>query len=226
MKDKTIKILISIIIFEIYYLFPYLFNYIMEISNISLANCSKFTIMFILYALEIIPVIFMIFIYRKDLKEEFIIFKKDFIKNIDKYLRLWIFALFLMSVSNIIISSISGNNISNNEEAVRTITDMLPIYSLISSCILAPIVEELAYRKTIGNIFTNKKLAIIMSGLIFGLAHVIGTYSRVIDLLYIIPYGLFGSIFMYIYLESKSIYTTMAIHFFHNTILLILYFIR
>ena len=226
MKDKLIKALISIIIFEIYYLFPYILNYIMEIANINLANYSRTTIMIILYTLELIPLIFMIFIYKKDLKDEIIIFKKNFIKNIDKYIRLWIFALFLMSASNIIISHITWNTVSNNEEAVRTITDILPIYSLITSCIFAPIVEELAYRKTIGNIFDNKKLAIIMSGIIFGLAHVIGTYSRIVDLLYIIPYGIFGSIFMYIYLESKNIYTTMTIHCLHNTILLIMYFIR
>ena len=42
-----------------------------------------------------------------------------------------------------------------------------PIYSLFTTCICAPIGEELAYRKTIGKIFTNKKIAIIMSGLIF-----------------------------------------------------------
>lgn len=226
MKDKTIKILSNIIVFQIYYLFPYIFSYLIELFNINLSSFNKFIVMTILYAIEFIPVLFMIIIYRKDLKLEFKIFKENFIKNIDKYIRLWIFALFLMSISNMLITYITGSNISNNEEVVRSMADMLPIYSIITSSIFAPIVEELAYRKTIGNIFINKKLAIVMSGLVFGLAHVIGTYSTILDLLYIIPYGLFGAVFMYIYLDSKNIYTTITIHAFHNALLLIMYFIR
>ena len=226
MKDKIIKILTSIIIFEIYYLFPHIYNFILEITKVDLSNLNKLSLMIILYSFELIPLIFMIIIYRKDLKNEFKIYKEDFIKNLDKYFRLWIFALFLMSVSNILITFITGNQISNNEEIIRSISDILPVYSIITSCICAPIVEELTYRKTIGNIFDNKKIAIIMSGIVFGLAHVIGTYSSITDLLYIIPYGIFGSIFMYIYLESKNIYTTITIHALHNSILLIMYFIR
>ena len=131
-----------------------------------------------------------------------------------------------MCVSNSIITIFTNVEISNNEEAVRDIAKMLPIYSLFTTCICAPLGEELAYRKTIGKIFDNKKIAIIMSGLIFGLAHVLGTYESIIDLLYIIPYGLFGSVFMYMYLDSKTIWSTISIHFMHNAILMISYLIR
>lgn len=65
-----------------------------------------------------------------------------------------------------------------------------------------------------------------MSGFLFGLAHVLGTYQTISDLLYIIPYGLFGSVFMYMYLDSKTIFSSISIHFMHNTILMISYLIR
>ena len=64
-----------------------------------------------------------------------------------------------------------------------------------------------------------------MGFLLFGLAHVVGTYSGLLDLLYIIPYGILGGIFMYIYTDSENIFTTITLHFIHNTILMILYFI-
>lgn len=225
MKKKIINILISIIIFLLYYFFPYILDFLIEISNIDLSNFSAPVIIILLILMELIPVLFLVIIYRKDLKKEFKIHKETIKDNFDNYIRLWLLALILMTISNTIIQLFTGSDISNNEQAVRDIASLLPIYSLFSTCICAPIGEELAYRKTIGNIFPNRKLAIVMSGLIFGLAHVLGTYTGLIDFLYVIPYGLFGAVFMYMYLNSKTICSTMTIHFLHNTILMIIYFI-
>lgn len=226
MKNKIKNIILSILIFLVYYFFPHIINFLLEIFKIDLSTLNKYILILILFLVELIPVLFLVIVYRKDLKEEFKTYKENFIKNLDKYIRLWIFALLLMTLSNTLIQILTGSEISNNEQVVRDIAKILPIYSIFTTCLCAPIGEELAYRKTIGNIFTNKKLAIIMSGFIFGLAHVIGTYTGLTDLLYIIPYGLFGSVFMYIYLESKSIWTTMSIHFMHNALLLMIYYIR
>ena len=226
MKKKITGILLSIIVFLLYYYFPYITDFIIDILNIDLTKLNRGLILSILVFIELLPVLFLVIIYRKDLKKEFKIYTSTFKEKFDKYVTLWIIALVLMTVSNTIISIFTKSNISNNEEAIRDIASLLPLYSLFTSSICAPIGEELAYRKTIGNIFKNKKLAIIISGLIFGLAHVLGTYTGPIDLLYVIPYGLFGSVFMYMYLDSKTIYSTMGIHFLHNTILMINYFIR
>ena len=89
----------------------------------------------------------MVLIYRKSLVEDFNIFKNKYKEYADKYIRYWILGLFLMSILNVIISAITSSNISNNEEAIRSITDILPMYSILSTCIFAPITEELAYRK-------------------------------------------------------------------------------
>lgn len=226
MKNKTIKILTYIMIFIIYYTFPQILNLIIEVFNIDIKSLSRFYILIFIYSIEILPLLFLILIYKKDLKTEFEIYKSTLKNNIDTYVRLWLFALILMTFSNSIINIITKIPISNNESAVRNMANLLPIYSLFTTCICAPLGEELAYRKTIGNIFTNKKIAIVISGLIFGIAHVIGTYTSLVDLVYIIPYGLFGSVFMYIYLNSKTIWSTISIHFIHNTLLIILYFLR
>ena len=173
-----------------------------------------------------LPLITLVLIYKDDLKNDLKNYKENFIDNLDKYVKLYMLALILMTLTDTIITAITGKELSNNEQAVRSIADTLPIYSALSVCICAPIVEELIYRKTIKNIFINNTLAIIASGLIFGLAHVIGTYQSLQDLLYIIPYGSFGAVFMYIFIDSKNIWSTITIHFMHNTILLLLYFVR
>ena len=131
-----------------------------------------------------------------------------------------------MFILLILIQFLTGSTVSNNEEAIRKISDILPIYTIITCSFIGPLAEELAYRKTIKNIFINNKLSIIASGIIFGCAHVLSSYKEIADLLYIIPYGIFGSMFMYIYCDSKSIWNTIFIHFLHNTLLLIAYFIR
>lgn len=226
MKKSIKKVLFSIFIFSIYFSFSYVISFFIDILNIDMANWKYVYKIIFIYLLDVIPLVFFILIYKKNLKEKFKDFKSNFESYLDKYIRIWLFGIFLMSFANVLISLVTKNDMSNNEEAIRNITDILPIYSIISTCIYAPIVEELAYRKTIGDIFTNKKyLGIIIGGLMFGCAHVIGTYTSITDLLYIIPYGILGSAFMYIYYDSNNIFTTISLHFMHNTILLITYFI-
>lgn len=226
MKENTKKILINILIFIIYISFSYVFDFFVRLFNIDLSNLKYIYKIIIIYLLEIIPLLFMLFIYRKDLKEKFKPFKDNFMAYADKYIRWWMAGIVLMAISNLLITLITSSTISNNEEVVRQITNILPIYSIISVCICAPLVEELVFRKTIRNIFKKKWLCIIASGVIFGAVHVIGTYEVLSDILYVIPYGIIGSIFMYIYIDSDNIWTTISLHFLHNTILLILQFIN
>lgn len=223
---KKFKIVLNILVFLIYYILPILLSYYFKLFNVKLTNLSDIMIFIVLISLDLLPFLFLTIVYRKDFKNDYLNYKNNFINNIDKYVWLWIFALVVMSLSNILISLISGSDVSNNEQAIRNITKLFPIYSIISTSLLAPITEELAYRKTIRNIFINKKLSIIMSGIIFGLAHVVGTYTNLVDLLYIIPYGVFGSVFMYIYFDSDSIFSTITIHLIHNTLLVIMLFLR
>lgn len=220
MKDKVKDISLNIIFFLFYYFFYKIFDYILKIGNIIITNRTIAIIL--MYVIDIIPIIFLVFVFRKDFNKDLDNFKNKFLPNIDKYLCYWIIAILLMGISSQIIEFITGNITSNNEEAVRSISKILPIYSLISCTIFAPLGEELRFRKCIRNIFKNKTLCIIMSGLIFGVAHVIGTYKTITDILYIIPYGCFGSIFMYIYLDTDSIFSTMFIHFSHNLMLSIM----
>lgn len=226
MKTKVKNFIKYTLVFAIYYSIPYLFNLIFEIFNIDLSKFSSLSIVLILILMDIVPILFLVSIYIKELKSEFEINKKTFKDNIEKYLKLWLFGLILMGIANTIVTFFTNNDISNNEEVVRNIAKILPIYSLFTTCICAPIGEELAYRKTIGKIFNNKNISIIMSGFVFGLAHVLGTYESISDLLYVIPYGVFGSVFMYMYLNSKTIWSTITIHFMHNAILMISYLIR
>jgi membrane protease YdiL (CAAX protease family) len=84
--------------------------------------------------------------------------------------------------------------------------------------VLTPVIEELIFRKVIYNFVeskTNHILAILSSGLIFGLMHVI-QYG---DFLQSIPYVMMGLVFGYIYHNSrKNIFVVIGVHTINNFI--------
>ena len=81
MKDKIKKIIKSIIIFTLYFSFSYIVTFILTITGIDI---SKLNIMYrigFIYIIELIPLIGLILIYKKDLKKDL----NDFKPNIEKY---------------------------------------------------------------------------------------------------------------------------------------------
>ena len=130
-----------------------------------------------------------------------------------------------MIISNLALNAINNGAIAGNEEAVREMIQQLPFYMIFQTIIYAPITEEIIFRKSIRNITNNKYLYIILSGLIFGGMHVIGSANSLVDALYIIPYGALGMAFAALYYKTNNIFSTITIHSFHNTLTIILYFI-
>ena len=158
--------------------------------------------------------------WRKDLKREWKIFSSSYVDNLDVGCKCWAVGLAIMMVSNLIINSLAGG-IAANEETVQGMISSLPWLMLINAGILAPLNEEIIFRKAFKNVFNNKWLFVIVSGFIFGLMHVIGNVNTWIDVLYIIPYGALGGAFAYGYHKTDTVFTPMAFHMLHNTILVL-----
>lgn len=216
MNDKTKNIaffiLISIffLIFEIIY--PLLgFNY----DSFSLR--TKILLMFLKY---IVFLVILVIRYHKYLKEKW----NDFRKNKSKYINIafkwWSLGFVLMLIINQILDRIV-KGVGANEQSVQTLLANEPVLALIATTLFAPVVEELIYRKSLQDCFNNKKLYIIISGLVFGLIHVIGS-TNPLDYLFIISYGLFGACFAKIISETDNVYSTIMVHMFHNGLLSLL----
>ena len=126
-----------------------------------------------------------------------------------------------MCASNIIIGLITPLNTSSNEEAVQGLITATPYLMLLTAGIIAPITEELTFRKGISKIFKNKWVYATASGLIFGLLHVIGS-GNILEYLYVIPYGSLGFFFALAYYDTKSIYPSIIMHAIHNSALILL----
>ena len=216
MKKKTI--LISIIVFIIFYFssFSQLIPvYLFDIKNITpsirvlLSTFSSCLLVIILY-----------FIYRKDLKKEWKIFKKDSSNIMNTTFGYWFIGMIIMLVSNTLIIYLTGSGGSNNEKLVQSMISTLPLVMLVNAGLLAPFNEELVFRKAIKDLVNRKWLYVFLSGFVFGLLHIIGSYNSIVDFLYIIPYGSLGCAFALAYWETKTIFSSIFMHTIHNTLLI------
>ena len=120
----------------------------------------------------------------------------------------------------------NGTMMPENEEIIRSNFQVAPIYMYLSSVVIAPLMEELVFRRGIRNIVPNNVFFILISGLVFGCLHVVlGGFQTPLELLYIIPYSIPGFIFAYVLTKTDNVLVTAAIHTFHNGILMSLQFL-
>lgn len=215
MKEKNKLGIYGIIGFVVWFLFQNYSDLPFKILNINPPTLflEVYTIL-----VEILTILFIFLLFKKEIVHMW----KDFYENRDKYFKkyfkYWFLILILMAFSNGIITLINKAEISNNQEAINDMFKRLPIYTYILSVFLAPIIEELVFRFCFMKIFNNKYLYIILSGVIFGLFHIIGSFESAYDFLFLVPYSIPGLIFAYILYDSKNIFNTIWLHFVHNGI--------
>lgn len=221
----NIKIFKNLLMFFMYFVYEIIVGILINIFNWNINEWSNLNKNLYLITTDLIYLIFVIIIYRKELLNNLKDFKNNGIKYLTKFIPVYILGLILMSVSNFILYEITNIEISNNEQIVRNYIKLFPIYMTFSTCLYAPIVEEITFRKTFKNIINNKYIYILISGSIFGLIHITGDTVGINEFLLSIPYILMGIDLSYIYYKSNNIFTTISIHSIHNFILLIFQFI-
>ncbi|MDR2828381.1 MAG: CPBP family intramembrane metalloprotease [Acholeplasmatales bacterium] len=183
------------------------------------------------------------FILKKDIIEDFnLFFRKK--KDDSKKKKHWsIIALINIAIAlagtialNFVINAFSNLINYHAPESVNQSTiDSLSsttlgfIMMLVLSVVLAPIVEELVFRKSIFGLFKNKKynwIPLIISSILFGLIHVTtelfsGDYKSL--LFNGVSYIGTGLIFGYIYIRNdKNIWVNILAHAGYNFIAMIL----
>jgi len=169
---------------------------------------------------QILMTLVIVYIYKKTIITDFKTFIKNNIKYFKKYIKYWFLMLILMISSNLIVTFFTTTDIANNQNTIIETLKVAPIYTFILTVFVAPILEELVFRLSFRKIFSNSILFILLSGLVFGSMHVIGTCEHLIDLLFIIPYSIPGFIFAYVYTKSKNICVPISLHFIHNGIMM------
>ena len=192
----------------IYIFFPSIFTMFFT------TNIYSKKYMFYLLISYMLLTIYFIIIYKKDLKEYI---KKFKLKNIPVILIYWIIGFILMMISNYITNYlIIPNGLSNNEAGNRELLfNNKLIYSIIL-CILIPTLEEITFRLEFKKNIKKQKIFILVSSITFALLHILST-TKLIELLYIIPYLILGITFSKIYIKTDNLISSIIAHILHNT---------
>lgn len=220
-KERVLEICKGLLTFLIFYFSSYLQVIPIALFNIDVNNYTASDLAIVNTFTDLILVLILIILYFKELKKEFKSFKKNWKLNMDTAFKYWFIGLMIMCISNIAIGLITDLSTSSNEAAVQTLVSSNPYLMLFTAGILAPIAEELTFRKGVSKIFKNKWVYATASGLIFGLLHVIGS-DNILEYLYVIPYGSLGFFFALTYYDTKSIYPSIIMHAIHNSALILL----
>ena len=200
------KALINILI---YILFPSIIPLFFT-NNIN----SKEYIIYLFISYILVAIYFTI-IYKEELLNNI---KKLNKKNILTTLIYFIIGFLLMMLSNYIINYIIiPNSISNNEQGNRELLlNNKVLYGLLLSLII-PYIEEIVFRLSLKKSIKNNTTFILVSSTIFSLLHIIST-TKLIELLYFIPYFILGLTFSTIYTKTNNIYCSTISHILNNTI--------
>ena len=215
---KIIKAILIFILFRYSWLFQLIpvFVFHLDVVNLSrqvevfLSGFSSLTLAIVLF-----------FIYKRELIVEFKKFKEKFFTNLDIGLKYWVIGLVGMMFSNFMIGLLFNGGQAGNEETVQSMIGTLPWLMLITAGVIAPWSEEIIFRKTLKDIFSKKWIYVLASGVLFGLAHVIGNIEVWTDWLFILPYGSLGLTFAAAYYDTDTIFTPMIFHMIHNTVLVL-----
>lgn len=212
----------SVLVFLTFYFSHYFILIPVKLFHINTSSISDEVRVLLSTFSSTVLLIILFFIYRKDLKKEFKTFKENILECMDIGVRWWLIGLFLMVTSNLIITHLLHGGGAGNEKQVQAFVKAAPLIMVLDAGFLAPFNEEIAFRKTIKDVINNKWLLAFVSFLLFGGAHILGNIHVFTDILYIFPYGVLGAVFALAYDESDTVFTTISMHMFHNTILILL----
>lgn len=196
-----------------------------ELAGVDIWGVPNYIKIFYLIIYEIFMMAVMGLIFNKKLVKDFKDIKVNHKKYYGENIKYWLIGLAIMGISNIFIGFVLKGGIAANEEAVREVFAVSPIYIYLSAIIYAPFVEELVFRQGIKNLIPNKYLFIIISGLGFGGLHVFGSVNNLVDLAYLIPYSSLGIVFAIMLHKTNNIFTSMGFHFLHNGLFISIQFL-
>jgi len=230
MKNNEVKdysVIKGLCTFVMYFVLSSMSTPLLKLFHVNVYDMSMTAKQIYLISYNILVAAIFLFAYKNDIKKEWIDFKKNYKKYFKENIKYWLFALAIMYASNFIIAIIkyqtTGNiSTAENEEVIRQTLVQAPFYTFIAAAFLAPIIEEMTFRKSLRKVFRSDVLFVIISSLIFGGLHVLTENVTTLDLLYLIPYCAPGFAFAIIFVKTKNIFSTMSLHLLHNTILMTL----
>jgi len=207
--DSSKKKYLLFILLVAFYLWQYFFDTTFYSYATKTLGINPYLYVFIF---DLITLILLFIMFYKEIKKGFKNFKENIVSYIE-YITLTLLIFLIIETLIGLLCNLIVGTVPENQAAITRITNKL--YLLFGSIIYAPIVEETIFRGIIRKFIKNNTLFIIVSGILFGLMHVIGSES-IIQYIYLIYYGSSGIYLAYIYSKFNNLSVCITIHFFMN----------
>lgn len=220
------KAIIALLIYVFFVLFGadliYQFLELFSDDKLFLASLSNFFLYLIL-------VVIFIILYKDTVKESIKNFKNQNITFITIF-NCYLILMGASIIGNLILMILGKNDQSINQKTIEILLNSKYAIFTASGAIIGCFVEEIVYRKSIFDIFHEKYkfnpiLTCIISGIAFGLIHVIFNISdnNYDELIMSIPYMTQGIALAYMYITyKKNIMVPVAVHTLSNFIAILL----
>lgn len=156
-----------------------------------------------------------IYIFSKRLKRDFRALKDNFSTYIGYVFKWWGIMLGISLVVGIIRMFLGGSGVTENQGILNS----LPLWYVAPlAMIWAPVVEEGIFRGGLRRFIKNDKLFIVLSAILFGLLHTIGSEMGIYNIfIQSLQYMAMGGVMAYTYSKTNNIFVNMGIHCIQNT---------
>ncbi len=197
------------------------------IYDFTFEDAQTFTIntqIFINFGIYVVATLVIGFLAFKILKQD-----SDVLINFPNTLKMITISVLIMYLGNFISSVFTllfkmftnDNTITsvNQFSLVKHFSSPYRIFTVFTIIALAPVVEELVFRKAFFSVIKNQWLALAISSLFFGLIHVVNEASILALVINIIPYLIAGAALGFIYIKNKhNIWISIMAHSIVNAI--------
>lgn len=156
-----------------------------------------------------------LYIFGKRLKRDFKEFRKNFGSYMGYIFKWWGIMLGLSLVAAVIRLVLGGDVETANQAGLNS----MPLWYVGPLAIIwAPFVEESIFRGGLRRFVKNDNLFIILSAVLFGLLHTIGTETGIYNILVqSLQYMVMGGVMAHVYTKTNNICVNMGVHCVQNT---------
>ena len=178
----------------------------------------------------VIMLTLMVGVFFKQLVHDFKIFKSYMKEYLLLSFKTWLKSLLIMMLLSIALQIFTSLQSSNNQETLQIMFNKYPIFIGLLAMIYAPLTEELMFRGVFKKFIKSKYLFIIISGVMFGLMHVIDDSKTLAEFSFVIVYSVLGMYLASLYYKTNNLFSNISFHFFQNTLgvigMILLYFLK
>lgn len=160
--------------------------------KIDLASFGKKELALADGCISFIMVVIFTILYFDVIKDSWMKLRNNFKGKISQFILAIVIGYLVINAMQILASYISAilffitgieMESASNQQTIEELLKSAPLIMIISSCLFAPIEEELLFRGALRKCVKNKKVFIACSGLIFGLMHVTDSVVFIFELL-------------------------------------------